>query len=373
LLGQRPLFLLRWKLRLALPSQGLTLIQAGRSMEPQQDLILVIDAGTTGIRAALVNKELQCVQSIYEAIDEKYISHPNPGWITMDPEGLWATTKDVTTKCIATVGVHRIRALAVTTQRASVIMIDDKGEPVSPFIPWQDARTGALCDEMNESASLSVIRGGASLAHFLSRSPKFKAGSVWTFGPMMACTKVAWLLQNDANLVKLLSEGRLRYGHLDTWLMFRLSGGAYWGTDRSNLNAGGFFDPWTDGPNNLVYQLLKIPPSLSTPCEKPSRCGAKCLLCGAFLEWVDATVFFWSGSSHAFAPRSGLWGTTPKSMFFDTELPIMTVVSDQGEPAVSSRERKERRLTGGDKARRTWASVASRKERPRSPWDLVRS
>ncbi len=72
---------------------------------------------------------------------------------------------------------------------------------------------------------------------------------------MMACTKVAWLLHNDPKLVKLASEGQLRYGCLDTWLLFRLLGNTYWGTDRSNLNAGGFYDP----VRTICFLRLKQP------------------------------------------------------------------------------------------------------------------
>lgn len=92
----------------------------------------------------------------------------------------------------------------------------------------------------------SMVVSLIAVVHFLSRASKFKAGSVWTFNTMMACTKVAWLLNHDAKLRDLAAAGKLRYGCLDSWLLFRLLGKKYWGTDRSNLNAGGFYDPWTD-------------------------------------------------------------------------------------------------------------------------------
>lgn len=170
-----------------------------------------------------------------------------------------------------------------------------------------------MCEELNSSATLSVVRGGAScmrrgreslgsrsdgavVAHFLSGASKFKAGSVWSFGPLMAGTKVAWLLRNDPKLHTLAEQGKLRLVCLDSWLLNRLLGGAYWGTDRSNLNATGLYDPWTDGPNSLAFNLLKIPPSVYPRCEKPSAC---------------------------------VWGSTPADMF-GRALPVLALVSDQG-------------------------------------------
>src|SRR3990167_9366306 len=113
----------------------------------------------------------------------------------------------------------------------------------------------------------------------------------------MASTKVAWLVQNSEKARALMAANKLRYGSLDTWLLFRLSGDRFWGSDRSNVSAGGFYDPWTDGPNGLVFSLLKLPASLYMGCEKPS---------------------------------SGLWAETPAAMFFGRSIPVVTVVSDQG-------------------------------------------
>lgn len=162
------------------------------------DLIIVIDAGTTGIRAVAVSKTLQRIESSYEAIPERAITRPEPGWVrrnvsllvalelnvaqvTMDAESLWEITEQVVRTVIAAVGVERVRCISLTTQRASVLLVDEEvnlclcvvvvlllltaiaqGNPVSPFIPWQDSRTGPMCEELNSSASLSLVRGGAS-------------------------------------------------------------------------------------------------------------------------------------------------------------------------------------------------------------------
>jgi glycerol kinase len=87
---------------------------------------------------------------------------------------------------------------------------------------------------------------------------------------------------------------------LDSWLLHKLVGGP-WQTDRSNLSAAGFYDPWTDGPSSLVFSLLNVPPSLFTRCDKAS---------------------------------SSLWGTTRKDLFGGTELPVLACVSDQGAAVV---------------------------------------
>jgi glycerol kinase len=153
-----------------------------------------------------------------------------------------------------------------------------------------------MCDQINSSAFLKTVQGSSGLLHFVSRSAKFKAGSVWTFSPIMASTRVCWLLRHEPKLLKLAVEGRLQYGGLDSWLLFKLVGGP-WQTDRSNLSAAGFYDPWTDGPSSLVFSLLNVPPTLFTRCDKAS---------------------------------ASQWGKTRKELFGGAELPVLAVVSDQG-------------------------------------------
>ena len=143
---------------------------------------------------------------------------------------------------------------------------------------------------------LKTVQGSSGLLHFVSRSAKFKAGSVWTFSPIMASTRVCWLLRHDPKLLRLATEGKLQYGGLDSWLLFKLVGGP-WQTDRSNLSAAGFYDPWTDGPSSLVFSLLNVPPTLFTRCDKAS---------------------------------ASQWGTTRKELFGGAQIPVLAVVSDQG-------------------------------------------
>ncbi len=260
-----------------------------------RQVMLVIDAGTTGVRAVAVSSDtLEPIHSVYERIPDEYIRTPHSGWVELDPEGLWSVTRAVVERTLAKVGP--VQGIALTTQRSSVLLTDDKGTPLTPLVPWQDTRSAELCDQANASAMLKTIQGSSGLLHFVSRSPKFKAGSVWTFSPIMACTRVCWLLRNDKKLAQLATEGKLLYGGLDSWLLHKLIDGP-WQTDRSNLSAAGFYDPWTDGPSSLVFSLLSVPNTLFTRCDKAS-------------------------ASH--------WGTTRKDLFGGAEIPLLTVVSDQG-------------------------------------------
>jgi glycerol kinase len=281
--------------------------------------LVVIDAGTTGVRAVVVDKDLKHLKAFYEKIPDEYIETPESGWVQQDPEGVWQVTKRVVEQAIAFIGVKNVAGLSLTTQRSSgkgakelfllfllffffnicfrvVLLTDMEGKPLSPFIPWQDVRSSSICDSANSSLSLKAVQGGAHFLHFLSRSPKFMAGSVWTFSPIMASTKVAWLLRNDPNLLELAVKGELQYGGLDAWLLFKLVGGKL-RTDRSNLSAAGFYDPWTDGPSSIVFNLLDVPSTLFVGSEQPS---------------------------------ASTWGTTNKHLFEGAELPVLAVVSDQG-------------------------------------------
>ncbi len=286
-------------------------------------VVIVLDAGTTGVRAVAVSCEsLVPLHSVYERIPAEFITTPQAGWVRkenegvkkkkkkktsilfqveLDPEGVWSVSRLVVERVLALVarGGGCVAGLAVATQRASVLLVDESGAPVTRFVPWQDTRSARLCDDINDSAMLKTVQGGSGLLHFVSRSAKFKAGSVWTFSPIMACTRVAWLLRNDARLMQLAREGRLLYGGLDSWLLHKLVGGP-WQTDRSNLSAAGFYDPWTDGPSSLVFSLLGVPPTLFTRCDKAS---------------------------------ASLWGTTRKELFQE-QIPVLAVVSDQGAAVV---------------------------------------
>ena len=111
----------------------------------------------------------------------------------------------------------------------------------------------------------------------------------------MASTKVAWLLRNDPDLQSRAESGKLLYGGLDSWLLWRLVGGS-WRSDRSNTSAAGFYDPWTDGGSSLVFSLLSVP---STLFRAPTQASAS------------------------------TWGETPTALF-GKALPVLAVVSDQG-------------------------------------------
>lgn len=130
-------------------------------MEAVQDLMLVIDAGTTGVRAVLVDKQLRTVASQYGALPESCITRPQPGWVrvraarrarscsllavfylsdaqlSMDPDAIWAHTEALVRRVLESGLLERVRGLALTTQRASVLLVDEQGRPVTPFIPWQ--------------------------------------------------------------------------------------------------------------------------------------------------------------------------------------------------------------------------------------------
>jgi sugar (pentulose or hexulose) kinase len=99
-------------------------------------LIVVIDAGTTGVRAvAVAGDTLVPVHAVYERIPDEYVKTPQSGWVELDPEGLWSVTRGVVERLLAKVGP--VHGIALTTQRASVLLTDENGVPLTPFVPWQ--------------------------------------------------------------------------------------------------------------------------------------------------------------------------------------------------------------------------------------------
>ena len=143
-------------------------------------LILVIDAGTTGIRCVATDESLQRIHTEYESLAEA-TTMPHQGWVEQDPEAIWQATQRVIQATVDHVGLDQVRGLSLTTQRSCVLLLDQVGElikPLTALVPWQDTRSAALCDEANSSNSLKAIQGGSTILNFFSRNAKFKVSNI---------------------------------------------------------------------------------------------------------------------------------------------------------------------------------------------------
>ncbi|HXR10831.1 MAG TPA: FGGY family carbohydrate kinase, partial [Gaiellaceae bacterium] len=173
-------------------------------------MILAIDQGTTGTTCLVVGDALDVLGRGYAPVS---ISTPQPGWVEQDPHELWASVATAAQEALAACGstMRDVEALGITNQRETTVLWDRAtGEPLHPAIVWQDRRTAARCLEL----PADEIRSRTGL----------------TPDPYFSATKLEWLLRETGR------RDGIAFGTVDTWLLWRLTGGAVHATDPSNAS-----------------------------------------------------------------------------------------------------------------------------------------
>ncbi|MCH8685292.1 glycerol kinase GlpK [Pedomonas mirosovicensis] len=180
------------------------------------DLLLAIDEGTTSTRAMVFDRKGWPVATATRALTQHY---PRPGWVEHDPREIWEQTLAATRAAIAQVGGHqRISAIGLTNQRETIVFWDKAtGEPMGPAIVWQDRRTASICAELEAEGHGEVVTAATGLP----------------IDPYFSATKMGWALKHRPELKDLLAAGRLAAGTVDSYLIFRLTGGLFV-TDATN-------------------------------------------------------------------------------------------------------------------------------------------
>ena len=195
--------------------------------------VLAIDEGGSGVRAYVFDHEGRQVATAYSEIS---VSCPRPSWVEHDPNALWERTLAVTRSALehAKLPAGAIAALGLCNQRASALVWDgDTGAPIYPAIGWQDLRTVDVCTELGR-------RG-------------------YILSPLQSATKFAWVLENVPGARARADAGRLRFGTIDTWLTWQLSGGASYVTDDSNASCTGVYDFVTGRWDEALLESLRLP------------------------------------------------------------------------------------------------------------------
>ncbi len=225
----------------------------------ETNFVLSLDAGSTGLRAALMNREGEFLFQEYEATPA---THPEEGATEHDPLFLWETLLIVIRRLLKNSGVaaEQLAALGITNQRSSFCFWDrETGEPYSSFINWQDVRAADSVDKMNRSSSWKVMRAGAGIVGRLTGSTMMTATSMLEFTTDHTITKVRWLLDRDKRLEELCRSGRAVFGTLDTWFIYKLTKGAEHLTDLTNASSTAMFNPFDLYWNPIFCKLFDIP------------------------------------------------------------------------------------------------------------------
>lgn len=205
--------------------------------------IIALDQGTTSSRAILFNEECELLSKSQKEIMQFY---PQAGWVEEDPQEIWASTFGVMQEVLALseVDIKAIKAIGITNQRETTILWDKTtGQALYPAIVWQDRRGAALCDRMKNEGMSDFV--------------KEKTGLV--IDAYFSATKLAWLLDEvDPDRTR-AKKGELLFGTVDTWLLWKLTGGKSHKTDYTNASRTMLFDIRTLSWDKTLLEYFNIP------------------------------------------------------------------------------------------------------------------
>jgi glycerol kinase len=208
--------------------------------------ILALDQGTTSSRAIVFAED----GSIRAMAQQEFRQiFPHPGWVEHDPEDIWASQVRVARRALVQAGLKAadITALGIANQRETTVLWERKsGQPVHNAIVWQDRRTAAACDGLKKRDRTQSVRS--------------KTGLV--LDPYFSATKLAWLLDSIPGLRLHAERGELAFGTVDSWLAWKLSGGALHVTDVSNASRTMLYNIHADAWDEGLLKLFRIPRSL---------------------------------------------------------------------------------------------------------------
>lgn len=217
--------------------------------------ILALDQGTTSSRSMIFD---QLGNIISVAQKEFRQIFPKPGWVEHDAEEIWSTQYGTFAEAVAKANItmRQIAGIGITNQRETTVVWDRKtGKPVYNAIVWQDRRTASYCDELKKAGHAKTIQE--------------KTGLV--LDAYFSATKLKWILDNIDGARKRAENGELAFGTIDTWLTWKLSGGAIYVTDVSNASRTMLLNIHTCEWDNELLRLFDIPKSLLPEVKASSK------------------------------------------------------------------------------------------------------
>jgi glycerol kinase len=208
--------------------------------------LLAIDQGTTSSRAIVFSPKGKLIATAQREFPQIY---PEPGWVEHDPEVIWATVLATSREALKKAEAQgwRAEAIGVTNQRETTIVWDRKtGEPIHNAIVWQDRRTADIC------AGLRQAGHAESIAE--------KTGLV--LDPYFSATKIAWILDHVDGARARAEAGDLAFGTVDTWLIWRLTGGQVHATDATNASRTSLYDINANAWDESLLELFRVPAAI---------------------------------------------------------------------------------------------------------------
>lgn len=210
------------------------------------EYVLAIDQGTTSTRAVLFDQKLNVLAVEQREFPQHF---PRSGWVEHDPDDIWASTIEVCRNVMRRrkVSASQIAAIGIANQRETAVVWDrDTGVPIHPAIVWQDRRTAGICAGLKDAGHEALVTSKTGLL----------------LDPYFSGTKVAWILDHVDGARASAEAGKLAFGTIDTFLLWRLTEGRVHATDATNASRTMLFDihkgAWCDD----LLELLNVPANM---------------------------------------------------------------------------------------------------------------
>jgi len=220
-----------------------------------EQYILSLDQGTSSSRAIVFDRKGQICSMAQREFTQIF---PKPGWVEHNPHEIWSSQASVIAEAIASIDINglNIAGIGITNQRETTIVWDSETEePVYNAIVWQDRRTSEYCDRLKAEGQTEFIRERTGLivdAYF-------------------SATKIKWILDNVAGARERAEKGKLMFGTVDTWLIWRLTRGEVHVTDVSNASRTMLFNIHTLQWDEELLRLFGIPASMMPQVKSSSE------------------------------------------------------------------------------------------------------
>ncbi|MCI5990833.1 MAG: glycerol kinase GlpK [Bacteroidales bacterium] len=220
-----------------------------------EQYILALDQGTSSSRAIVFDHGGRICASAQKEFPQHF---PKPGWVEHDPKDIWSSEASVVAEAITSMGINGldIAGIGITNQRETTIVWDaETGEPVYNAIVWQDRRTSEYCDSLKDQGLTGFIRE--------------KTGLI--IDAYFSATKIRWILNNVPGARQRAEAGKLRFGTVDTWLIWNLTRGGCHVTDVSNASRTMLFNIHTLSWDKELLNLFCIPESMMPEVRSSSE------------------------------------------------------------------------------------------------------
>lgn len=211
-----------------------------------RNYVLALDQGTTSSRAMIIDHSGKLIAIAQKEFRQYF---PRPGWVEHEPEEIWSSQAGVMTEAIAKAGIspNEITSIGITNQRETTLVWDRKtGKAVCPAIVWQDRRTSEFCSSLMEQGKSELVRS--------------KTGLI--IDAYFSATKIRWILEHVEGARERAEKGDLCFGTVDSWLIWKLSGGTRHVTDATNASRTMLFNIHTGQWDDELLALFSVPRSM---------------------------------------------------------------------------------------------------------------